>query len=64
MRSHQIHVHGMRQIDVMREQAPKLVLGVHFSHNSGMSSRRGRASGTIIYLDELFYSAVRGDWSA
>ncbi len=41
-----------RQIDVMREQAPKLVLGVHFSHNSGMSSRRGRASGTIIYLDE------------
>ena len=41
-----------RQIDVMREQAPKLVLGVHFSHNSGMSSRRGRASGAIIYLDE------------
>jgi hypothetical protein len=36
----------------MREQAPKLVLGVHFSHNSGMSSRRGRASGAIIYLDE------------
>ena len=41
-----------RQIDIMREQAPKLVLGVHFSHNSGMSSRRGRASGAIIYLDE------------
>ena len=41
-----------RQIDVMREQAPKLVLGVHFSHNSGMSSRRGRASGALIYLDE------------
>jgi hypothetical protein len=41
-----------RQIDVMREQAPKLVLGVHFSHNSGMSSIRGRASGAIIYLDE------------
>ena len=41
-----------RQIDIMREQAPKLVLGVHFSHNSGMSSRRGRTSGAIIYLDE------------
>ena len=40
-----------RQIDVMREQTPKFVIGAHFSHNSGMSSRRGRASGEIIYLN-------------
>ena len=42
-----------RQIDVMREQVPKLVVGVHYSHNSGMSSRRGRNSGSILYLNEL-----------
>ena len=40
-----------RQIDVMREQTPKFVIGAHFSHNSGISSRRGRASGEIIYLN-------------
>ena len=40
-----------RQIDVMREQTPKFVIGAHFSHNSGMSSRRGRASGEIISLN-------------
>ena len=40
-----------RQIDVMREQTPKFVIGAHFSHNSGMSSRRGRRSGDIIYLN-------------
>ena len=40
-----------RQIDVMREQTPKFVIGAHFSQNSGMSSRRGRASGEIIYLN-------------
>ena len=42
-----------RQADVMRETAPKLVIGTHFSHNNGMSSRRGRGSGDIIYLNEL-----------
>jgi len=42
-----------RQADVMRETAPKLVIGTHFSHNSGMSSRRGRGSGDIIYLNDL-----------
>ena len=41
-----------RQADVMRESAPKLVIGANFSHNKGMSSRRGRSSGDIIYLDE------------
>ena len=41
-----------RQTDVMRERAPKLVVGVHYSINNGMSSRRGRESGSIIYLDD------------
>ena len=41
-----------RQIDVMRELTPKFVFGVNYSHNSGMSSRRGRNSGSILYLDE------------
>ena len=41
-----------RQIDVMRELTPKFVIGVNYSHNSGMSSRRGRNSGSILYLDE------------
>ena len=40
-----------RQIDVMREQTHKFVIGAHFSHNTGMSSRRGRGSGDIIYLN-------------
>ena len=35
----------------MREQVPKLVVGVHYSHNSGISSRRGRYSGRILYLN-------------
>ena len=42
-----------RQIDVMRELTPKFVIGVNYSHNSGMSSRRGRNSGSILYLNEL-----------
>ncbi|MDY0781428.1 porin [Tenacibaculum sp. IB213877] len=41
-----------RQADVMRERTPKLVIGANFSNNLGMSSRRGRNSGTRIYLDE------------
>ena len=40
-----------RQADIVRERIPKLVVGVHYSHNSGMSSRRGRTSGSILYLD-------------
>jgi hypothetical protein len=42
-----------RQIDVMRELTPKFVIGVNYSHNSGISSRRGRDSGSILYLDEF-----------
>ena len=41
-----------RQADMVRERAPKLVIGANFSHNNGMSSRRGRASGSIIYLND------------
>lgn len=40
-----------RQADVVRERAPKLVIGANFSHNNGMSSRRGRGSGDIIYFN-------------
>lgn len=41
-----------RQGDLVRELSPKLVMGVTYSHNMGMSSRRGRNSGAILYLDE------------
>lgn len=41
-----------READVVREQAPKLVVGVNYSFNSGISSRRGRGSGDIIYLND------------
>lgn len=40
-----------RQVDVVRERTPKFVIGANFSHNKGISDRRGRESGTIIYLD-------------
>jgi hypothetical protein len=36
-----------------REITPKLVFGVTYSYNSGISDRRGRQSGTILYLDTL-----------
>ena len=35
----------------MREHVPKLVMGVHFCLNSGMSSRRGRYRGRLVYLN-------------
>jgi hypothetical protein len=41
-----------RQADVVRERAPKLVVGVNYSLNNGMSSRRGRETGSILYLNE------------
>ncbi|MEM9328085.1 MAG: porin, partial [Bacteroidota bacterium] len=37
--------------DLFREWVPKIVLGVFGSYNDGISSRRGRRSGSIIYLD-------------
>lgn len=42
-----------RQADVVRENAPKLVIGGNMSYNQGMSSRRGRTSGAIIYLNDM-----------
>jgi hypothetical protein len=41
-----------RQADVMRENTPKFVIGAHFSNNYGMSSRRGREGGAIVYLND------------
>lgn len=41
-----------RQADVVRELVPKLVVGVNYSVNNGMSSRRGRQSGAILYLND------------
>tara|TARA_B100001109_G_scaffold251726_1_gene246623 strand:- start:4732 stop:6048 length:1317 start_codon:yes stop_codon:yes gene_type:complete len=41
-----------RQVDMVRESAPKLVVGANYSINHGMSSRRGRNSGAILYLDD------------
>jgi hypothetical protein len=41
-----------RQADVMRELTPKLVIGANFSYNNGISSRRGRESGAILYLND------------
>jgi hypothetical protein len=41
-----------RQADVTRELIPKIVIGVNYSKNNGMSSRRGRESGSILYLND------------
>lgn len=41
-----------RQADLVRENAPKLVVGANYSYNNGMSSRRGRGSGAILYLNQ------------
>lgn len=41
-----------RQADLVREQSLKLVMGVNYSYNRGVSSRRGRGSGDILYLND------------
>lgn len=41
-----------RQADLVRELVPRLVVGVAYSYNWGMSSRRGRRSGDILYLND------------
>lgn len=38
-----------RQVDMEREPTPKLVFGTAYSYNVGISDRRGRESGEIIY---------------
>ena len=40
-----------RQADLVRERSPKLILGAYANFNQGMSSRRGREQGAILYLD-------------
>ena len=45
-----------RQVDMVRELSPKLMLGINGSYNVGMSSRRGRENG-----DFLFYNITNYD---
>lgn len=41
-----------RQADLARELSPKFIIGANYSVNYGMSSRRGRNSGAILYLND------------
>ncbi|MDP4662986.1 MAG: porin [Salibacteraceae bacterium] len=41
-----------RQVDIVRENTPKLVIGGTYSYTDGLSSRRGRESGAILYLND------------
>lgn len=41
-----------RQVDIVRELTPKLVVGANYSYNNGISSRNGRGSGEILYLND------------
>ncbi|MDG1252052.1 MAG: porin [Schleiferiaceae bacterium] len=43
-----------RQVDMVRELTPKLIIGAFLSQNQGVSSRRGRTQGSILYLDSAF----------
>ena len=38
-----------RQVDMVRELTPKLLIGLNGSYNVGMSSRRGRRNGDFLY---------------
>lgn len=40
-----------RQADLVRERTPKIIVGAYANFNQGMSSRRGREQGAILYLD-------------
>ncbi len=40
-----------RQADIIRELTPKLLVGVNYSYNEGISDRRGREVGSIRYVD-------------
>ncbi len=50
-----------RQADVVREQTPKLVVGATFNYNDGITSRRGRNSGRIVYLNDVNDNGVLDD---
>jgi hypothetical protein len=47
-----------RQADIVRELTPKLVVGGNLSYNMGISSRNGKESGAIIYLDNLMQESL------
>jgi len=47
-----------RQADIVRELTPKLVVGGNLSHNIGVSSRSGKESGAILYLDDLMQESL------
>ncbi|MFY8033222.1 MAG: hypothetical protein ACOVMN_01800, partial [Flexibacteraceae bacterium] len=47
-----------RQADLEYEMTPKLVVGAYYSYNQGITDRRGRASGDILYLDSAGNSAL------
>ena len=51
-----------RQVDLVRERTPKLVFGARGSFNEGISSRRGRAQGSILYLDQDFKTSLPNYW--
>lgn len=40
-----------RQADLEYEMTPKLVVGAYYSYNQGITDRRGRVSGTVLYTD-------------
>lgn len=41
-----------RQVDMVRENSPKLVVGAIYSINQGMTSRRGREGGRFVYIND------------
>jgi len=47
-----------RQADIARELTPKLVVGGNLSYNMGMSSRNGKESGAILYLDDIMQESL------
>ena len=42
-----------RQVDIVRELTPKFMIGINGSYNVGISSRRGRGNGDILYMNNL-----------
>ena len=42
-----------RQVDMVRELTPKFMIGLNGSYNVGISSRRGRGNGDILYKNDL-----------
>ena len=50
-----------RQADVVRELTPKLVIGATWNYNHGITSRRGRNNGRILYLNDINGNGVLDD---